>query len=467
MITHTDETEFNKVHCKLVNRRHDELVQSGVNPDLAAVRHEVLRLDALRLSENQVAEYLNGEELPLAAGRRGMTGKSLQADLATNRAARASKLAEDSDDPDLHEKARQAHAEARAMHKACCDYHDTQANYHSAKTTPAEARAAGSPGLEAALEDREKIMHCPHCDVDFALESPDDRTAGTHVPCPNCHARLDIAEGTREGFDENGEPLETARTPNPYDIPKTLLCPNCHADYNLEPVELASDYVTCAKCGERINVSSALKERFNEDGEKVTPKTPLAVTPLAVETKREPQAMHPFECARALPSFLGDSVPDAIMYMPGGTFSITPSRDGKPCPVTLKVDKTTAERIEQQRAIMAEGGNKPFFSIEHGTDLAAFWPSRFFWAAQPDATGRVVQGVWAEGTWSQAGRDAIVGKNYRSFSPTFFVDEMSNDPDNPAQVVCNPDAALNLGALVNDPAFGRSMSPLWPDESRA
>jgi hypothetical protein len=364
-------------------------VQSGVNPDLAAVRHEVLRLDSLRLTPNEIAAYLLGEPLPLSAGRRGATTTSARADILTARAARASRLAEDSGDPDTHERAARAHRDAADMHADCAAYHRQQIAYHHGKASLAEA-SAGSPGLECALEDHAKTMHCPHCDIDFAIESADDRTAGTHVPCPSCHARLDIAEGTREGFDENGEPMETARTPQ----------------------------------------------------------------------------AHAFECARALPSFLGDSVPELVMYMPGGIFSITPSRDGKPCPVTLKVDPKTAEAIEQQRAIMASGVNRPFFSIEHGTDLAAFWPSRFFWAARPDPTGKIVEGVWAEGEWSQAGRDAVCGRNYRMFSPTFYTNELSNDTDNPAQVVCNPDAALNLGALVNDPAF-REMSPLWPDESRA
>ena len=131
--------------------------------------------------------------------------------------------------------------------------------------------------------------------------------------------------------------------------------------------------------------------------------------------------------------------------------------------MTLIIDEKTAQAIERQRAAMAANGNKPFFSIEHNTDLAAFWPTRFFWAARPDPTGKVVEGVWAEGEWSQAGRDAVAGKNYRTFSPTFFVDDLSNDQDNPAEIVCNPDASLNLGALVNDPAFASAMSPLWPD----
>jgi len=393
MITHTDETEFNKSHCKLVNRRHDELVQSGVNPDLAAVRHEVLRLDSLRLTPNEIAAYLLGEPLPLAAGRRGATTTSAKADVATSRAARASRLAEDSDDAALHEQAARAHRDAADMHADCAAYHRQQIAYHHGKANPAEARAAGSPGLECALEDHAKTMHCPHCDIDFAIESPDDRTAGTHIPCPNCHARLDIAEGTREGFDENGEPMETART-EPADAP---LC-----------------------------------------------------------------------CARALPHFLADAVlPASILYMPGGIHRITPSQAGKPVEVVVKVDSSSAARLEKQRQILAASGNPPFFSVQHNTQIAAFWPSRLYWASQVDPTGKIVSGIWADGEWTAAGREAIEGRNFRSFSPTFFVNGISTDEDNPAEIACNESAPLNMGALENDPAFGGAMSPLWPDQPRA
>jgi hypothetical protein len=170
----------------------------------------------------------------------------------------------------------------------------------------------------------------------------------------------------------------------------------------------------------------------------------------------------PIDCARSLPHLLGNdaSVPDVIQYMPGGTHTITPSRAGKPVTVTVLVDETTAARLEQQRQILEASGNKPFFSVQHNTQVAAFWPSRFFWDTRPDVTGKMVEGVWAEGEWTAAGREAVAGKNFRTFSPTFFVNGVSTDPDKPAEVVCNENAKLNMGALENDPAF-TTISPLW------
>lgn len=151
------------------------------------------------------------------------------------------------------------------------------------------------------------------------------------------------------------------------------------------------------------------------------------------------------------------------MYMPGGTHTITPSQAGRAVTVTVSVDAASADELEAQRKIMVSAGNKPFFSIgpeSHKSDQAAFWPTEFFWAKRLDATGKMVEGVWARGTWSASGRAAVEGKDFRVFSPTFFVSEVKNDPRNPVTIVCCDDAKANMGALVNDPAF-KKISPLW------
>jgi hypothetical protein len=178
----------------------------------------------------------------------------------------------------------------------------------------------------------------------------------------------------------------------------------------------------------------------------------------------ESRAMHPIECARALPSLLSDvAMPDAILYLPAGLHPISPSQGGKPVKVVVEINQLSAERMEQQRRALVAGGGKPFFSVQHNTQIAAFWPTKFFWDTRRDPTGAMVSGVWAEGEWSQAGKDAVQGKNFRSFSPTFFVDKVSNDENDPALVEANSSAPLNMGALENDPAFGRAMPPLWHD----
>ena len=154
---------------------------------------------------------------------------------------------------------------------------------------------------------------------------------------------------------------------------------------------------------------------------------------------------------------------NTVMFMPGGLSTITPSQNGAPVTVTVLVDKATAEAMEAQRQAMESAGKKPYFGIgedSHASDLAAFWPAKFFWATRRDATGQWAEGVWAEGEWTSAGREAVEGKTVRTFSPTFFVDAVRNDPENPVHVVCCEEAKANMGALLNDPAFAR-MSPLF------
>ena len=214
-----------------------------------------------------------------------------------------------------------------------------------------------------------------------------------------------------------------------------------------------------AAAGAARSLSEYHDEQQTHHAEKANAK-PGAETP-PVESSR---ASHPLLCARALPSLLGDAtVPTSILYMPQGLHRISPSQGGKPVSVVVGVNQDSAAQLERQRQILAAQGNKPFFSVQHNTQIAAFWPTRFVWDRRLDPTGKLVTGVWVDGEWSNAGREAVEGKNFRSFSPTFFVDKVSNDEDAPAEVECNPGAPLNMGALENDPAFGGAMSPLWHD----
>ena len=149
-------------------------------------------------------------------------------------------------------------------------------------------------------------------------------------------------------------------------------------------------------------------------------------------------------------------VDDCIPYMPGGIHQITPSQNNKAVTVTVKVDAQSAKELQLQLETLIEAGKRPYFSIgenSHKSDIAAFRPTQFFWATRRDVTGAMKTGVWCKGEWTRAGREAVEGKDFNAFSPTFFVDAVRNDPSRPAKVVCEPDANPNMGALVNDPAF--------------
>lgn len=170
----------------------------------------------------------------------------------------------------------------------------------------------------------------------------------------------------------------------------------------------------------------------------------------------------PLECASATGTKFQSGVTEegTLMYMPSGLHTITPSQGGRPVTVTLLIDASAAEAAEEQRKALTAKGKKPFFSIQHGTEIAGFWPTKFYWGTRMDATGKYAEGVWADGEWTKSGKDARDGKDFRTFSPTFHVDSIRNDTSSPSKVICQYEARANMGALENDPAF-QSMSPLW------
>jgi hypothetical protein len=141
----------------------------------------------------------------------------------------------------------------------------------------------------------------------------------------------------------------------------------------------------------------------------------------------------------------------AFMFMPGGKNVINCKQGSKSVEVEVLVDKKTAATMQGQlEAVRSRSAHKPFFDFDHEDKTASFWPAEFFWSDLPKP------GVYVRGEWSKQGLEAVKGKAYRAFSPVFHVDDPKGKP---ARVVANPDARLNFGGLVNDPAF-REILPL-------
>jgi Mu-like prophage I protein len=141
-----------------------------------------------------------------------------------------------------------------------------------------------------------------------------------------------------------------------------------------------------------------------------------------------------------------------FMVMAGGLQTISCGQGGSDVTVTVQVDRSTAAALEQQRALLASrSAHRPYFDFDHDDKMASFWPEQFAWRDAP------APGVYARGEWSAAGKAAIEGKTYRAFSPRFHVDGIRK---NPAHVICYENASLNMGGLVNDPAFKNNL-PLW------
>lgn len=147
-----------------------------------------------------------------------------------------------------------------------------------------------------------------------------------------------------------------------------------------------------------------------------------------------------------------------FMVMPAGTHTCNFGKPGTKGPAqrTVVVDEDTMRAFQEQlTAINAARGGKQraYFDFDHKEEgPAAGWPERFFWSNGKDGQGA---GVYCVAELSQAGAEAIKGKNYRGFSPAFYATKTQ-----PARVVCNPEGELNMGSLVNEPAF-REMEPLW------
>jgi hypothetical protein len=139
-----------------------------------------------------------------------------------------------------------------------------------------------------------------------------------------------------------------------------------------------------------------------------------------------------------------------FMAMPGGMHTCWFMQGDKPVQRTVEVGRGAAVALEEQlEAVNGRGRQRAFFDFDHKDEAASAWPLGFVWRDEP------APGVYCRAEMSQAGADAIKGRNYRAFSPVFFVTK-----SDPAKVICKEDAGLNFGSLVNDPAF-HEIAPLW------
>lgn len=150
-----------------------------------------------------------------------------------------------------------------------------------------------------------------------------------------------------------------------------------------------------------------------------------------------------------------DSALGEFMYMPGGLQRISPSQGGKAVTVEVMVDRTGAAALESQRLALQAKGKRPYFDFNHEDRQASFWPEAFFWRDSP------APGIYTRGEWTGSGKAGIEAKDWRQFSPVFFVDDVHAKP---AKIICRDDARPNMGGLVNDPAF-HSILPFWAKDT--
>ncbi len=143
-------------------------------------------------------------------------------------------------------------------------------------------------------------------------------------------------------------------------------------------------------------------------------------------------------------------LPTEIQWMPAGEHVIAATQGEAAVTQLVIVNEETAVRMEavlQELRAQAEAGAEdvPYFDFNHEDAEASARPLRFFWGGEDFFTG----GVRVEVEWTEPGRTALLGKAYRRFSPSFFVDAAGEVTGAP----------LNMGGLVNRAAF-KTINPI-------
>jgi hypothetical protein len=133
--------------------------------------------------------------------------------------------------------------------------------------------------------------------------------------------------------------------------------------------------------------------------------------------------------------------PSSIEWMPAGEKTIQclgPFGLGIECQTVA--DASDAERLNAQLAELiakADRGeaSRPYIDFDHEEGPAAAIPTRIYWD----------DGIRVEVEWTSAGREALEGRVYSYFSPSWNIRE-DGHPDSLPEI--GP-----IGALVNTPAF--------------
>jgi phage I-like protein len=134
---------------------------------------------------------------------------------------------------------------------------------------------------------------------------------------------------------------------------------------------------------------------------------------------------------------LEGETPAEIIYFPKGDWRIKPVVNGKAKEVSVKVDQSVASVLQADLNRRLKDTVRPYAAFDHKPGAASFLPKQFKW---DDAKGVVL-----EVDWTQAGKDAVAGRNYSYFSPTFLLSDKG-------QVAGLPSSG-EIGSLTNNPAF--------------
>jgi phage I-like protein len=146
----------------------------------------------------------------------------------------------------------------------------------------------------------------------------------------------------------------------------------------------------------------------------------------------------------------GDDLPEDIQYLPPGKHDITATKNGEPAELTLTVTARTADLLQKSFDKITAGDREQIFiDFNHDDKEASAWVTKFYWAGDDPEAG----GVRAKVQWTSKGEEALEGRNYRKFSPTFTLNSKGEIDG----------TTLNAGGLVNRPAF-KDITPIVASE---
>jgi phage I-like protein len=131
-----------------------------------------------------------------------------------------------------------------------------------------------------------------------------------------------------------------------------------------------------------------------------------------------------------------DASQGTIVFMPEGTHSITACVDGSPKTIEVVVDSRVLAAFNEDLKQRQESNVRPFGGFDHQKGAASFIPLEFRYE---DGVGLML-----DVEWTQAGRQAIEGKDYSYFSPSFILK---------GGIPLGLPKRGEVGSLVNDPAF--------------
>lgn len=125
-----------------------------------------------------------------------------------------------------------------------------------------------------------------------------------------------------------------------------------------------------------------------------------------------------------------------LVYLPEGKHEISATVAGKPKTISVTVDERVLASFQSDLSKRLSDNVRPFAGFDHKTGPASMLPTAF----------RYEQGVGLilQGELTKAGSEAIDGRNYSYWSPTFLQSK---------GIPVGLDKSGEIGSFVNDPAF--------------